>query len=348
MFIDLYDIVLMCAIAGICSVICTFLTRKFAIAKKIVDSPTDKRKIHTRPIALLGGLAIVVSWTVTHVIANAQFNLLQSFAHEDIRNILIATVLIVVVGYIDDVYALPGKWQLLLIITASAIVASTGLGVRFITNPFGGVIDISKATLLLVPLNVLLSFLWISGITVTTKILDGLDGLVTGLVTIGAFLIATFSLISKYYQPEISMVSAIFAGACLGFLWFNKHPAKIFLGNIGSIWLGFMLAILAIISGGKVAIAMLVLGIPIIDTGIVFLRRLKYKKSPFHGDNTHLHFRLMEKIGHKKAVWLYWVVAMIFGSITIIAQSIHKISAFMVLAMLVIGIMIALAPNKAS
>ena len=126
----------------------------------------------------------------------------------------------------------------------------------------------------------------------TTKLLDGVDGLVSGLGVIGGFVIFLFTATTNYFQPDIALASAIFGGASLGFLIFNWHPAKIFLGEGGSLLIGYILGVLAIISGGKIAIALLILGIPILDVLWTIIRRLLKKQNPFKfSDKLHLHHR---------------------------------------------------------
>ena len=176
----------------------------------------------------------------------------------------------------------------------------------------------------------------------TTKILDGLDGLVSGIIAIGAFIIFLFTISEQYYQGDIAIASIILFGACLGFLILNWHPAKIFLGEGGSVFLGFSLGVLAIISGGKIAIALLIMGIPILDVLWSIIRRLIAGKNPFKaGDRKHLHFRLLDLgLSQKKAVLIYYVIAGIFGLSALFLQSLGKILALGTLVLFMILILI--------
>ena len=168
--------------------------------------------------------------------------------------------------------------------------------------------------------------------------------MVTGISAIGGLIIFLFTLTTKYYQPDIAFASLIFSGACLGFLIFNFHPAKIFLGDGGSLLLGFLLGVLAIISGGKIAIALLVLGIPIMDAAWVIARRLLNKKSPFQSsDKLHLHHRLLALgIGQTKTVLIYYILALSFGLVALFLQSKGKVFALIVLVLVMLGFIIFL------
>ncbi|MFW5888663.1 MAG: undecaprenyl/decaprenyl-phosphate alpha-N-acetylglucosaminyl 1-phosphate transferase, partial [Patescibacteria group bacterium] len=141
-----------------------------------------------------------------------------------------------------------------------------------------------------------------------------------------------------YYQPDIALASLIFTGACLGFLIFNWNPAKIFLGEGGSLLLGYILAVLAIISGGKVAIALLVMGVPILDVGWTILRRLKEGKNPFKfPDKKHLHHRLLKAgLSQKQTVLTFYVLSGAFGISALFLQTEGKIYAFFAIFLIMV------------
>ncbi|MFA6909040.1 MAG: MraY family glycosyltransferase, partial [Patescibacteria group bacterium] len=158
------------------------------------------------------------------------------------------------------------------------------------------------------------AFVWMMGMMYTTKFLDGLDGLVSGVTTIGAIVLFVLSLTREVAQPETALLAVILAGAAAGFLIFNFHPAKIFLGEGGSLWMGFILGTLAIISGAKIATALLILGIPILDVAWVIMRRLLQGKSVTHADRQHLHFRLLDiGLSHRAVVFILYAVTAAFG-----------------------------------
>lgn len=229
-----------------------------------------------------------------------------------------------------------------------------------ITNPLGGAISLVSWERVLfwfdgvgyrltLPAD-LLTFGWLLGMMYVTKFLDGLDGLVTGLTVIGSMMIMLLATVTMFYQPEVGVLAAAVAGAFAGFLIYNFHPAKIFLGEGGSLLAGFMLGTLAVISGGKIATALLVLGIPLLDMLWVILRRIFLdKKMPSIGDSGHLHFRLLRAgISHRRAVILLWIIAALFGTSTLFFQSAQKLVALglLVLVMIFLGIWVVTRYNK--
>ncbi len=333
------------AVAALLSYLLTRITIVVANKLRIVDRPTGGRKIHHRSIPLLGGVPIMVTFFLMVHIALQYIDLTITIPTSRMNAILIGSCVILILGIIDDQRNLKAHWQLGGMIFAVLIATLLGTNLTHISNPFGGIISLIEPNVTFGPFAIFLLadgivFAWLLLMTGTTKLLDGLDGLVTGIVAIGAILIAGFSMFSQYYQPDIALASAILAGSCLGFLALNHHPAKIFLGSVGSIWLGYILGVLAVISGGKIAIALLVLGVPLIDMIIVILWRMKKGKKPWEGDASHLHFRLRKTIGHKKTVYLYWALASGFGGLTVVAQSSGKLMTFGILALFTFTIIV--------
>ena len=171
----------------------------------------------------------------------------------------------------------------------------------------------------------------------TTKLLDGLDGLVAGVTTIGSLIIFMVSLAWDVPLSGTSILAIILAGSSLGFLVFNFHPAKIFLGEGGSVFCGFMLGVLAIISGSKIATALLIMGIPILDVIWVVIKRILTGRSPVSGDNQHLHFRLLNiGLNHRQAVLFLYLVTGFFGLSSIFLSSSGKVVALIVMAVFMI------------
>jgi UDP-GlcNAc:undecaprenyl-phosphate GlcNAc-1-phosphate transferase len=215
-----------------------------------------------------------------------------------------------------------------------------------VTNPWGGVVAFDQLTSLTlsVLLPSLLAFVWIMGVMYTIKIVDGLDGLATGIVSIGSLIIFALSMSTKFYQPNVGLLALIFVGACLGFLVLNFSPAKLFLGESGSLFLGFILAVLSIISGSKVATAFLVLAVPMLDLARVIILRLYRKQSVFQGDRRHLHYALLE-LGwsERQVVLVFYTAATLFGLGALFLQSFGKLVliALISIIMLVIGIILS-------
>lgn len=310
----------------------TILVKKAAISMNILDVP-DKtgsgRKIHQQPIPLLGGIAIFLAYFIL-LFAFAPHFLSGNLRLSHLISFFIGGLIIIIGGALDDKYNLPPKKQIIFPLLAILAIIFGGVEIGKITNPFGGgYIDLS-------PLAIIGPFLiavWLLGMMYTTKLLDGVDGLVTGISAIGGFVIFLFTTTTRYFQPDIAFASILLAGAAFGFLIFNWHPAKIFLGEGGSLLLGYILGVLAIISGGKIAIALLIMGIPILDVFWTILRRLVSGKNPFRSaDKKHLHHRLLALgFGQRGTVLLFYTLALLFGLSGLFLQSRGKFLALIAL-----------------
>ncbi|MEK7131207.1 MAG: MraY family glycosyltransferase [Patescibacteria group bacterium] len=311
------------------SIIFTLLVKKLARRLKAMDRPDQQRKLHPQPMPLLGGVAIFLSfWTVVLFLIFHPIYGIEKITGQLIVA-LISGIIILLIGIVDDFRPLPAKVRLLFVAVTVLMAALYAPWLTKITNPFGGYIELGTIT------GEILVFLWLMGTTYTVKILDGLDGLAAGVVAIGAFLILLLTSITKFYQPNVALVAAIFLAACLGFLVFNFYPAKIFLGESGSMFLGFMLGVLAIIGGGKLATALLVMAIPILDIIRVVYKRIRRGQPIFTGDREHLHFRLLDSgFSHRQSVLLLYGLAFLFGITTLFLQSLQKLYALLALVIL--------------
>jgi UDP-GlcNAc:undecaprenyl-phosphate GlcNAc-1-phosphate transferase len=324
-----------------------FLTpavRSIMIRFGIVDHPKSKRKIHKMPIALGGGIAIFASFFGMVFIARFLLGDLGSeLITSHLIGLAVASLVLIIGGFIDDKYTLLARQQIWFGIAAAIILISFGVGLEVLTNPFGGFLMLTSATLTLpilgeiLWLSNLIVFLWLMGMMMTTKLLDGLDGLVTGVVAIGAIVIFFLTMQPELYQPEVALLSLLFAGVLCGFLIWNWHPAKIFLGEGGSTMVGLILGTLAIISGGKIATALLVMGVPILDIIRVMTQRVRKGQSPFTGDSEHLHFKLIHSgLSQKQAVLLFYSISLLFGLTTLFLQSSQKVFALLLLLVLML------------
>ena len=305
------------------------LVRKIALKLNIVDRPDEGRHLHEKPTPLLGGAAIFLSfWAVVlFLIFNPVYGMEK--ITDQLFAALISGTIIMLIGIADDLRPLSAKLRLMFVVAAIFICAIYFPWLTKITNPFGGYIELTQTV------GGILVFFWLMGTTYTVKILDGLDGLATGVVAIGAFIILLLTSFTKFYQPNVALVAAIFLAACLGFLVFNFYPAKIFLGESGSMFIGFMLGVLAIIGGGKLATALLVMAIPILDIIRVVYKRLRRGQPIFKGDREHLHFRLVDSgFSHRRAVLFLYFLAFLFGVTTLFLQSIQKLYALLALVVL--------------
>ncbi|KKR34493.1 MAG: Glycosyl transferase, family 4, conserved region [Candidatus Magasanikbacteria bacterium GW2011_GWA2_40_10] len=329
------------------------LVRKIALKFSFVDLPDGSRKIHDKPMPLLGGTAIFLSfWLVAGYFLFVHPVYGMEILASKMAGVFLASFILIVMGAVDDKKQLSPKLRLLITVVAALIAIGWGLGLEKITNPMGGIlslnfwpIQVGSGTFFL--LADILIFIWLMGMMYTTKILDGLDGLSVGTVFIGAVVIFLLAISTKYYQPNVAILSLIFSASCLGFLLFNFYPSKIFLGEGGSLFIGLMLGVLAIISGGKVATALLVMAIPILDLARVAYVRIKNRQSIFKGDREHLHFRLLDAgFSHRRAVLLLYFLAFLFGITTLFLQSIQKLYALLVLVVLMAVISHYVGRNK--
>lgn len=291
---------------------------------KLVDVPhTQDRKIHSHPIVLAGGAAIALSFTIVLLVASrvAPELIPQLSAHKWLA-LISAVVVLFGFGTIDDKFQLPAVIQLCGPIIASLLVIESGIAVTRVTNPFGGVLTLSDVGW--VP--PLLTFAWLMAMMYGTKLLDGLDGLSTGLSAIGAIMIFGLTHLPPYYEPRIGFLALTFAGACIGFLIINFYPARAFLGEGGSLFVGFVLGILAILSGSKIATTLLVMGLPVLDVVRVMIVRRIRGQPLFIGDQLHLHHLLLRNgFSHRIAVLTYYALAIGFGVTALLLQSRGKL-----------------------
>ena len=309
-----------------------------AVKKNILDRPEmePKRKIHVQPIPLLGGISIFAAFhlaTLWYTVVNPR--LLGGYIlPKHLATLFLSGLFIMIGGYIDDRYRIRFQYQILLPLVAILIVIAGGIGIEYITNPLGGTIALNQWSITLFTANDLpykitlladvFTIVWLLTTSYTTKLLDGLDGLVSGITVIAGFILFFLSLNTEIGQPETALLSMILTGSFLGFLCWNYHPAKIFLGEGGSLFAGFMLGTLAILSGAKIATALLLLGIPLLDLIWVILRRLFIeKKHPLKtSDKKHIHFRLLDiGLSHRQAVHILYGISLIFGLLSLFVTS---------------------------
>jgi UDP-GlcNAc:undecaprenyl-phosphate/decaprenyl-phosphate GlcNAc-1-phosphate transferase len=319
------------AFAFILSFFGTIFFRYLATNLKIVDKPrSHPKKVHSISIPKLGGNAIFIAVVVCVVGVLMTSDLLTSgeVTQYHYIGLLLGAFVLMLGGFFDDKYELSPKFSFVAPLVAAFIAVMFGVEVEKLTNPFGGVVYLSGLQ------SDILVFGWLLIVMYTTKFLDGLDGLATSVSGVGAVMVLLLSLTVAYFQPDVALLAAIVIGAELGFLFWNFHPASIFLGEGGSTLVGFLLGTLAVISGGKLATALLVLGVPFLDVIWVVLRRFKKGglKQIVKGDRKHLHHRLLKLgLSQKQVVFLYVFVSAGFGVLTIFLQSREKLVALILL-----------------
>lgn len=251
-----------------------------------VDVPKDNRRMHKKPTARIGGLAIFYGFIIS----------ILCFAEIDtqLRGILIGCIIIVVLGIFDDIYSLNALFKFVIQICAALIVVMHGVRIDHFSNFGIGTNPYISLGIWSVPITVL----WIVGVTNAVNLIDGLDGLAAGVSTISTVSLFAISLIMR--EPAVAIVTAAVAGAGFGFLPYNIHPAKIFMGDTGSTFLGFILGSISIVGLFKsyavisLAVPFLILGLPIFDTAFAIIRRLMRGQSPMHPDRGHVHHRLID------------------------------------------------------
>ena len=295
--------------ALVISFLMTPVVKTFAYKVGAVDVPKDARRMHKVPIPRLGGLAIFIGFMVSVLIlGNVRGN-------GQMQSILLGSVIIVVLGVVDDIYALPAMLKFVVQIAAALIPALNGVVIQAFSNP-----NIFSDSLywVLGPLSVPFTVLWIVGITNAVNLIDGLDGLANGVSAISATTMLVIALLAS--EGEVALVMAALVGACVGFMPYNLNPAKMFMGDTGATFLGYILATMSIQGLFKFyavisfAVPFLILGLPIFDTAFAFIRRIAHGQSPMHADRGHIHHRLIDMgLNQKQAVATLYVISAMLG-----------------------------------
>ena len=295
--------------ALVISFLMTPVVKTFAYKVGAVDVPKDARRMHKVPIPRLGGLAIFIGFMVSVLIlGNVRGN-------GQMQSILLGSVIIVVLGVVDDIMALPAMLKFVVQIAAALIPALNGVVIQAFSNP-----NIFSDSLywVLGPLSVPFTVLWIVAITNAVNLIDGLDGLANGVSAISATTMLVIALLAS--EAEVAIVMAALVGACVGFMPYNLNPAKMFMGDTGATFLGYILATMSIQGLFKFyavisfAVPFLILGLPIFDTAFAFIRRIAHGQSPMHADRGHIHHRLIDMgLSQKQAVATLYVISAILG-----------------------------------
>jgi UDP-GlcNAc:undecaprenyl-phosphate GlcNAc-1-phosphate transferase len=331
------------AAAFLIALVLTPVVARIATRLGVVDRPTGEgKKIHARSIPLLGGAAIFVSVAAVllHLLATTGMLTDGEITPRHYAGFLFGGLILMVGGFLDDRYNLRAKYQIIAPILAAVTVITFGVEVDKLTNPFGGVIVLAWWQ------SDALVFVWLMTVMYTSKFLDGLDGLSAGVSAIGALMVAGLALTTAYFQPDVAVLASMCLGAMIGFLAFNLNPASIFLGEGGSTFVGFTIGTLAVISGGKLATALLVIAIPMMDVAWIIVRRWRTGgiSAIFKGDRKHLHHRLLDRgWSQRKIVASYYLVALVFGLSALFLQSRQKLIALGALVAFMVVVAIVLS-----
>lgn len=338
--------------AGILSCLVTPFVAVLMKRLRVLDYPKQARKIHREPIPLGGGLAIYLTFfgLLFLAIGFGFFHFTAISVNQLIALFMGATVLMIG-GLWDDAKQIRPQYQIIFPIVASLLAVWAGIAPMVVTNPLGGTINLNALIPSLISgfegANIVL-FFWLMGMMFTTKFLDGLDGLVAGMVVIGSVVIFLLTEQPAWFQPEVGFLAQLLAGASLGFLIWNFHPAKIFLGEGGSLLTGYLLATIAVISGSKIITTLLVMGVPALDVARVILTRIIKKRPVFVGDSNHLHFQLLKSgLTQRQVVSLFYAIGLVFGLSTLFLTNLYKLVAFAIVAVLLIILSRVLAKKSA-
>ena len=323
-------------LATVLSPVVIYLAKKY----NVVDIPNVKRKFHSVKMPLMGGLVIFATTIVGFFINKFLFDWRLTIVEwRLVAALFVASFILMVGGVADDKFTLKPWQQIIFPLLAIITMLLAGLKIQFITSPFGGVFHFPVGWISIVFVGV-----WLLGMTYTTKLLDGVDGLATGITLIGGLYLFFVSLAWDRPQSITPQLIILFVGACLGFLFWNFSPAKIFLGESGSTMIGFWLGVLAIISGAKIATALVVMAVPVVDVILVIIQRLLKKQSPFsHSDRKHLHYRLLDAgMTSRQVVSVLYLIVVITGSLALILGTVGKLVLFILLAVFTIAMVLYL------
>lgn len=320
-----YITLILCFIA---SVLLTPVVKKFAIAIGATDKP-NARKVHQKIMPRLGGLAIYLSFLIGFIIlrpSDSDFSALP---------IIIGSFIIIITGVLDDRFELSAKVKLIGQILAAGAVVLGGIQLQNINMPFGGEIEFGIFS---IPLTIL----WIVGITNAINLIDGLDGLAAGVSSIALITISVMAILMG--NVFVTSVGLILLGSTLGFLVYNFHPAKIFMGDTGALFLGYMISVLALLGFKNITmfsliVPIIILGVPISDTFFAIIRRLVNKQPLGAPDKSHLHHCLL-RLGysHRQTVFIIYGIAAMFGLAAIIFSQATLWGALFVIGVLLIAI----------
>ena len=295
-----------------------------SIAKRlrIVDTRIGERHLHKKHISRFGGIAIALAFLLTLLWDR---NLVVS---QSMWAILGGLFVLAIGGVADDVRQLSWKKQILIQVAAVLFAFWLGAFPRYVSNPFGeGLLYFSSP--LLVLMGVLVIGGWVIALMNTINWIDGIDGVGAGVALIGAVTLFFLSLKPEVNQPPVAIMSVAFAGAVGGFLFLNFYPARIFAGTAGAVGMGYLLAILSIFAGGKVATTLLVMAIPIVDAFWVILSRFREGKSIFKPDNRHLHHALIVAgFSERQVCVTYCAVTMVIAGAALSVGALGKVIVF--------------------
>ncbi|MDY0394171.1 glycosyltransferase family 4 protein [Virgibacillus halophilus] len=307
------------AISLVSTLVLTYPVKKLAMRIGAVDYP-NHRKIHKIVTPRLGGLAMFIG-TVLGVLYLTPY-------HHDLAAIGLGALIIVITGMLDDKYTIRPVVKLTGQLIAASILISADIVIQKVTLPFFGMVDLGF-------FSVFLTVLWIVGITNAINLIDGLDGLATGVATIALASMLAMSIIDFRVLAAYLCITLI--GSNLGFLYHNFYPAKIYMGDTGSNFLGYMIAVVSILGLFKnialfsFIIPVIILALPILDTFLAIIRRMRKKENIMMADNKHLHYRLLSAgYSHRQSVLILYAFSAIFGILALLFSEASLITSLLI------------------
>lgn len=323
-------------VSGVLSFAMTPLAKKIAFFVGAIDIPTDARRMHKSPIPRLGGLAIFAGFIITFFL----------FGERSVTflSIILGAGVIVILGFFDDIFALSAKIKFTVQLLAATIPVIYGVRIESFSNPN---FLSENPYIYLGVLSVPITIIWIVGITNAVNLVDGLDGLAVGVSSIASLTVLAIGLLVG--EPSVAIIMACLAGACVGFMPYNINPAKMFMGDTGAMFLGFILATVSVQGLFKFyavisfAVPFLILALPIFDTGFAIIRRILTGKSPMSPDRGHVHHRLIDMgFNQKQTVAILYGISAILGLTAVLLTSSGELKAIFLLLAIIIAMVIGM------
>lgn len=317
--------------------------RRFCERYRLVDEPSDARRVHQRAIPRLGGIAIFLSVLVALSVLGLVNNLLTQALRPELKEILVFLVcgfLVLLLGIYDDLRGANAIVKLAAMIAVTTLFYALGGRIEHLSIPFIGGVNLHPVV------GFLLTMIWVVGITNAFNLIDGVDGLATGSALFSSLVLLTVSLLQG--RAMVAVCALVLTGALAGFLRYNFNPASIFLGDSGSLFVGFSLAALSIIGSQKaptavaVAIPILAFGLPVVDTGVAIARRFVSRRPIFQGDREHIHHMLLQRGWSQRRVALVlYGVSAVFGLLAMLF--VNSGSSLTAVVLFVVGVAVVIA-----
>lgn len=337
-FLDMTSIgyaLLAMLLAAVVSLAATPLVKMLAGKVGAIDVPKDNRRMHDHPIPRLGGLAIFLGFVFAVLLLIPMDTPKQGM--------LLGAVIIVVLGIFDDIHALPAVLKFVVQIVAALVAVLSGNRIEVLSNPN---IFSSNPTWELGWLAIPVTVVWIVAITNAVNLIDGLDGLACGVSTISSVTMLVIALLVS--EIDVAMMMGALAGACIGFLPYNFNPAKIFMGDTGATFLGYIMATVSVQGMFKMyniisfVVPFLMLGLPIFDVCFAVIRRVSKGQSPMQPDRSHVHHRLIDMgLSQKQTVGVLYVISAILGLSAVVLTASGALKAMVFLLAMAVAAFIA-------